>query len=110
MRARAAIAPSHRANVCRGSAVVEPAADDVVALRQRGDSTNADLVAGPAADQRIGVVEFAGGSARAIAPGDSAGVRGRSIGPRGADGHVVAIAQRRNAAVADVVVRMRPDL
>src|SRR5262249_38756186 len=88
-----AAAPRRRAT----AAVPVVAADDVVAVAQGCDAAviipvPAHLVAGVAADEAVGGGDGAGDAGRAAAPRR----RPTAAVPRGADDHVVAVAQRRD--------------
>src|SRR5262249_20466845 len=62
--------------------VPEPAADDVVAIGERGHPADADLIAGRGADQTVGGRNRAGHAARAAPPGHRTHVGDHAVVPR----------------------------
>ena len=106
--ARAA-APGDGAGGCGAAVGPVAAAHDVVAVGQRRHAVAAHVVVRAAADERVDGRDGAADAGRAAAPGDGAGSCRVAVRPAAAADHVVAVAQRRDAVVAHVVVRAAAD-
>ena len=103
-RGRAARSPGDRADVL-GRAVPHRAADDVVAIGQRRDTADADVIGGKATDQAVRRADLTVQTSEAVGPGDCSRLEDGTVAPEGADHDVVAVGQRGNACDADVVAR-----
>ena len=101
--ARRPAAPGHRPGLNHRAVGPVPADHHVVAVAQRHHERVADLVACLAADQTVGDGDYSSAARRPAAPRRRPGIACRAIVPVRAAHHVVAVAQRRHTAVADLI-------
>ena len=104
--ATGAVAPGYRPGFEDAAVVPVDAVHHVVAVAQREDPGEGNLVAGGAADQAVGRAHHARDAAGAAAPGYRPGFEDAAVGPVAAAYHVVAVAQREDPVEADVVVEL----
>src|SRR5262249_41739186 len=98
-----AVAPGDGTSIYRCSIVPEWAADDIIAVSQRGHSGTTDLIIGSRADKTVGAADHTGAASDTVAPGNGSDEGDRTVVPSWAADNIVAVGQGVYSLAADKI-------